>query len=204
MSDERPPSDRRPEWLRERGPKSGWAVIRKVDLSRKKLPVLAGAAALVGFLLVTVIAPKTTSAVAGDEDLPPAQASASPAVVESVAATFAPGSVPDVQPNPVLAAAAGADASGLRTYAMPFTELAGLAPETAPGTMLELWVAWDPPVTEEPRVQRLLRNVLMQQILPAPTPELPSVVLIAVRPRDTADLIYGDRYGSLSVTMPKS
>lgn len=87
------------------------------------------------------------------------------------------------------------------TYAISVFDLAGLPPDAKPGTTLELWVAWDPPVTKSAQVQRLLRNVVLERIIPGPVMEAPSMALLSVLPRQVPDLLYGDRYGSLSVTV---
>ena len=86
-------------------------------------------------------------------------------------------------------------------YAIAAAELSGLSPDAAPGTLLDLWVAWDPPITDKPQVQPLLRGVRLNRIVPPVTPEGPEVALLSVRPSQVSDLIWGDRYGSLSVTM---
>ncbi|HVF53002.1 MAG TPA: hypothetical protein VNC78_05270 [Actinomycetota bacterium] len=87
------------------------------------------------------------------------------------------------------------------TYAISVLDLAGLPPDARPGTIIELWVAWDPPVTKSAQVQRLLKNVVLERIIPGPVVEAPSMALLSVLPRQVPDLLYGDRYGSLSVTV---
>lgn len=164
------------------------AVIRMVDPKVRKLLAAGAAAAVVGFVAVGMVAPDPTQRARG--------AAAGPSI---------PATPMRSEPAPssaLMAAADDARAAGLRTYALPVSELSGLRPDAQPGTELELWVAWDPPVTKGPRVQLLLRRVLLQGILAPPSRELPAMALIAIRARDTADLIYGDRYGTLSVTGP--
>lgn len=100
--------------------------------------------------------------------------------------------------SPGLGAAARTDEVD---YAIAVTELSGLSPDAAPGTLLDLWVAWDPPITDEPHVQPLLRSVRLTRIVAPVTPEGPAVALLSIRPSQVSDIIYGDRYGALSVTM---
>ena len=90
--------------------------------------------------------------------------------------------------------------SGRRGYALAMSELKGLPGDAAPGARLELWVAWDPPVTKEPRVQRLLGDVILEEIIPPLVPEAPATAVVSVPARSVPDLLYGDRYGALSVT----
>jgi hypothetical protein len=92
----------------------------------------------------------------------------------------------------------GADRRG---YALAVPELNGLSEDAAPGTRLELWVAWDPPVTKESRVQRLLADVILEEIIAPVLPEAPATAVLSVPEKRVPDLLWGDRYGSLSVTM---
>ncbi len=93
------------------------------------------------------------------------------------------------------------EVSTLRTYAVASPELEGLPPDPQPGTELELWVAWEPPITKGIRFQKLLPSVTIQRVLPGLTPEEPSTVLLGIKPSEVSDLLYGDRFGSLSVVM---
>ena len=86
-------------------------------------------------------------------------------------------------------------------YAIAVPELSGLPPDAEPGAMLDLWVTWNPPITKAPQVQPLLRSVRLARIVPPVTPEGPAVALLTIRPSQISDLIYGDRFGSLSVTI---
>lgn len=118
---------------------------------------------------------------------------------------------PETVPAPTMPTAPSAMATGPATitgagqpelvdYAISVSELSGLSVDVVPGTALDLWVTWDPPVTERPQVQRLLRGVMLQRLIPPVTPDGPSVALLSVRERSVARLIYGDRYGSLTAT----
>jgi hypothetical protein len=88
-----------------------------------------------------------------------------------------------------------------RLYAVAVSDLQGLPPNVPPGTRLELWVAWSPPVTKRPRIQRLLREVTLTEIIPAITPDGPDAAMLRLKNSQVADLLYGDQYGSLSVTL---
>jgi len=90
---------------------------------------------------------------------------------------------------------------GRRAYAIAVPELKGLPGSASAGTRLELWVAWDPPVTKEPRVQRLLREVVLAEIIPPVVPEAPATAILSIPTSGVPDLLYGDRYGALSTTI---
>jgi hypothetical protein len=103
--------------------------------------------------------------------------------------------------DPSKPAGGASDVAGRRGYALAVPELKGLPGGAAPGTRLELWVAWDPPVTKEPRVQRLLKDVILDEIIPPVVPEAPATAILSVPAKSVPDLLYGDRYGALSATM---
>ncbi len=86
------------------------------------------------------------------------------------------------------------------TYAVDVDEVAGLAPSAPAGTLLDLWVTWDRPITDAPRLQRLLRGVILEQIAAPVTPEGPYVAILAVTKRDIDKLLWADRFGALSAT----
>ena len=88
-----------------------------------------------------------------------------------------------------------------RSYAVSLHELQGLSPDAAPGTKLELWVAWDPPITKGPRLQKLLTDVVLEKVVPGAVPEAPVTAILSIRHSDTADLMWADRYGSLSAVV---
>lgn len=90
-----------------------------------------------------------------------------------------------------------------RMFALPLVELPGLSPRSRPGSVLELWVTWEPPVTEEPQVQMLLGRVRLEEIIEPPVAEGPYMVLISVKRNQVGDLLWGDRFGALSaVSLP--
>jgi hypothetical protein len=94
-------------------------------------------------------------------------------------------------------------AEGLRSYSVAGPELQGLSEAALPGTKLELWVAWEPPITERPKVQRLVEVVVLEKIVAPTVPEAPATVVLLVPPKAIPDVIYGDLYGRLSVvTLP--
>lgn len=113
-------------------------------------------------------------------------------------ATPLPAASPSV---PVDAAAAAADA-GRRSYAIGLQDLPGLPPDAVPGTRLELWVTWEPPVTREPRLQKLIADVVLERTIPGSVPEAPVTVLLSIPADRSGDLIYADGYGRLSVVLP--
>ncbi|MGH2756822.1 MAG: hypothetical protein ACRDI3_03445 [Actinomycetota bacterium] len=88
-----------------------------------------------------------------------------------------------------------------RSYAIALPELKGLPPDASPGTEMELWVAWEPPVTQRPRIQRLLRAVVLEKIAPPAIEGGPSVALLSIAASDVSDLMWGHRYGALSVVL---
>lgn len=92
---------------------------------------------------------------------------------------------------------------GRRSYAIGLHDLAGLPPDAAPGARLELWVTWEPPVTREPRLQKLISDVLLERTIPGTVPEAPVTVLLSVPQDRVSDLIYADGYGKLSVVVPQ-
>ena len=116
-------------------------------------------------------------------------------------------------PQELLSSAAGTDPAAVavsssppgspgsltrRTYALGLHELGGLPPNVAPGSTLELWVTWEPPLTRAARVHLLLEDVVVEKVIRPVVPEGPTSVLISVPARGIPDLIYGDRFGELS------
>ena len=94
-------------------------------------------------------------------------------------------------------------AGDLRSYAVSASEVAGLSVDAPPGTRMELWVAWEPPVTKEPRVQRLVDQVVLERIVPPTVPEAPPTAILLIAPKSVDEVIYGDIWGRLSVaTVP--
>ena len=127
--------------------------------------------------------------------LPP---SAPPAVAESSAPDTLQSSAPPASTDPPSPTQPPDD---LNSYAIALPELQGLPPDAKPGSRLELWVAWEPPVVKRLKVQRLLRNVTLEKIAPSVTGESPPVALLQVRDDQFEKLLWGDQYGRLSVAM---
>ncbi len=98
---------------------------------------------------------------------------------------------------------AAATAEARRGYAIGLHDLAGFPPDAAPGEPLELWVTWEPPLTREPRLHRLIGEVLLERTIPGPVPEAPVTVLLSVPADRVGDLIYADTFGKLSVVLPR-
>lgn len=99
----------------------------------------------------------------------------------------------DAEPTP--------SAQALQSYAVALSELSGLPPDAAPGTLVDLWVAWDPPITRRTKIQRLLRAVTIERVVPPVTRTGTPSVLLGLQPRQVSDLIWADRYGTLSATV---
>jgi hypothetical protein len=90
-----------------------------------------------------------------------------------------------------------------RGYSLPLSEIRGLGPDALPGDKLDLWVAWDRPITRGPRVQRLLTGAVIDQMVPPVAPEGPVIVELLIPVRDLPDFLFAHRYGSLSaVSIP--
>lgn len=92
--------------------------------------------------------------------------------------------------------------SSRREYAVALSDLRGLPLDTAPGTPLELWVAWDEAYTDGPEIQKLVKSVTVARFLEPVTSEGPLVVVLSVPERSMRAVMYGDRFGSFSVTLP--
>ena len=90
---------------------------------------------------------------------------------------------------------------GTRGYAVALPELSGLPADALPGTRLELWVAWEPPVTKQPRIQRLATSVTLDRIVPPVTPDGSPAALLRIPRREIPSVLYGDRYGAMSVVV---
>ena len=170
---------------------------------RTKNLVMAGAAVVVvGFVAVnTLFAPPPQVAGTGavDAGSPQVEASAPGAAIEATggaASPSAPGVAGESTPPGAVVD------PGRRSYALGATDLSGLPPDAAPGARLELWVTWEPPVTEEARLQKLIGDVVLERTIPGAVPEAPVNVLVSVPTGRVSDLIYADTFGKLSVTLP--
>ena len=104
---------------------------------------------------------------------------------------------PTVSGSPIASPPKGAT----REYAVELSSLLGLPPDVQPGQVLEIWVAWDPAVAKGPQIQRLLKVVTLERFVEPVTMDGPRVAVLSV-PRDRiGDLMYGDIFGSLTVTL---
>jgi hypothetical protein len=88
----------------------------------------------------------------------------------------------------------------LASYAFLMPELEGLPPTISPGTEIEIWATWEPPVTKRPKVQRLVPRAIVGKVIPSIEPGPPTVVLEVER-RFLPDIMFGDRFGALSVVL---
>jgi hypothetical protein len=121
-------------------------------------------------------------------------------------------SAPEAEPEPRRSSPPGDElleaqdevAPGRYLYALPLPALRGVPLDVQPGTVIELWVAWEPPLTDEPTVQKLLEGIRIHRIAAAVDPNAPDVALLDVAEKDVPDLIYGDRYGTLNATLAPS
>ena len=65
---------------------------------------------------------------------------------------------------------------------------------------IEIWATWEPPVTKKLKVQQLIPLAFVEKIIPSIEPGPPTVMLSLER-RAIPDLIYGERFGALSVVL---
>ena len=90
-----------------------------------------------------------------------------------------------------------------RLYAVEVNE-GGLPPHTEPGPQLELWVSWDRPDPERPRLEKLLPVVTLDALIPAFTPGGPDAAILRVEIPQIPKLIQAERRGTLEVRLPSS
>jgi hypothetical protein len=163
----------------------------------KNLAVAAGAATLLGMIAVnTLMTPAATPRPVDEAILAP---DPGPHVSASPPGPLASPSIEAVEtPSPALPAAD----PERRSYAIGLHDLQGLPPDAAAGTRFELWVTWEPPLTDEPRLDRLIGDVVLERVVPGTVPEAPATALLSVPAARTGDLIYADTFGRLSVVLP--
>lgn len=148
----------------------------------KKAGIVAAAGFLIVMLLWDLLDPLPSANMRGDT----ARAESGPATSTVPTATASP---PAVITNPPA------------RYAIALDRVRGLPPAAAPGTAIDLWVSWEPPVTKRPRLQKLLESVIVEEIADPVVPGGSRIVLLAVREDQVSDLLWADRYGSLSATV---
>jgi hypothetical protein len=184
----------------------------------RNLAIAGGAVVAIGFVGVnTLVAPPTPPAAPESAAAPGSSvidagtggASATPpgAPVDGGIGTtpaITPGAAVSL-PSPEAPEDAAAPAAvDRRSYAIGLQDLSGLPPDAAPGAPLELWVTWEPPVTREPRLEKLIGDVVLERTIPGAVPEAPVTVLLSVPADRVGDLIYADGYGRLSVVVPST
>ncbi|HEX2026471.1 MAG TPA: hypothetical protein VHF25_00570 [Nitriliruptorales bacterium] len=154
----------------------------------KNLALAGGAMMVVGFVAVnTLVAPAApTPSVVASPDVAAAQ----------------PAAVPSPAPSSSVTSVTPGGSATRRSYAIGLQDLAGFPPDAPPGARLELWVTWEPPVTQRPRLQKLIGDVMLERTIPGSVPEAPVSVLLSVPEDRVADLIYADGFGKLSVVLP--
>ena len=158
---------------------------------KRRLAMTGGGAAIAAILLWSFI-PAGTPPGSPSIALPSA-ATSSPAPATSIEATTPTTAAPTPASVP-----SPASTVSRRAYALGLHEIAGLSPDAVAGTHLELWVTWEPPVTKRVQVQLLLKDVVVERMIPPSLPEGPTTVLLSVPVRGVSDLLYGDRFGELS------
>ena len=90
------------------------------------------------------------------------------------------------------------EVASYRGYALPIAEIRGLSAATPPGTRIQIWVAWEPPITREARVQRLRGVAIVEEIVEPTLPEGPTTVELLISEKRFAQFLYAHRYGALS------
>ena len=91
-----------------------------------------------------------------------------------------------------------------REYAVAVSDLLGVPPDVQPGEVMEIWVAWDPAVAKGPQIQRLLKVVTLERFVEPVTMDGPRVAVLSVPRERIGDLMYGDMFGTLTVTLESS
>jgi hypothetical protein len=86
-------------------------------------------------------------------------------------------------------------------YSIELDEIAGLSSAADPGSIAELWVTWDRPLTRVPKLQPVVRDAMLAQISPPITADGPTVATFLVSRKNVERLLWADRYGSLSATV---
>ncbi len=188
-----------------------------ITVRKRNLLVVGGAAALCFFVLWNMLSPNeivvtpaepasaseegATAGSAPATDSPPAAGPAATAPGYSAATATGYGTTTSYATSAPLQPSTPAGVGARRSYAIGLHDLDGLPPDAAPGTRVELWVAWDPPVTEQTEVHKLIDDVVIEKLIPPVVPEGPVSVVLSIRAKDFSDLVWGDRYGALSVSI---
>lgn len=158
-------------------------LLRMTPRRRKLL--VAGAVGLVAaIVLLTKSAPSTG-------DVP------EPTVAAQLDATAAASRSPDPAPA---TAEIDPPPPGYGKYSIYTYQLPGLAPDAEPGSKIDIWVTWKPPVTKAPKVQLLVEDVTVQRIALPYDGDGALIADLILEKEDIPDLIYGQRFGSLNAT----
>ena len=128
-----------------------------------------------------------------------APAGAVPSPSEASVGAEIPSTLPSTTPSTDITPFRPA-ARDVSTYAIDIATLSGFPPDARPGDLFDIWVAWDRRIVKGPNVQLLLGAVELEKISPPVTPDGPYAALFIVTRRQARDLVYGERYGVLSVT----
>lgn len=158
------------------------------DPRLRRLALTGSAAVAAGIVTLVAIAPPPA----------PVTPAASPAA-GPLEATVAPS---DASLPPSATSSPAPARRAPRLYALDAAELAGLPPDPVPGTRIDLWVAWEPPLTDEPQIERLVAGVAIAQVRPSVVAEGPTAIVVEVLPRDLRTLMFGDLYGRLFAVVP--
>ena len=151
------------------------------------LLVATGTAAVIGLVAARTVFPSATPSVSASTTQTAIESQIYDEPVPSPSATYG-------------YATAGKDRH--LEYAVGLHELRGLPLDAAPGTALELWVAWDDAYAKGPQVQKLVRSVTLSRFIEPVTPEGPIVAVLSVPEKALRAVMYGDLYGSFSVAKP--
>jgi hypothetical protein len=157
-------------------------------MNRRTSYVAVSVAAAIVFVIMTL---------RGGSSIPSSVAAQPP---ESLKGTLAPMPAPSVDTS---ADDVGSSKKKV-SHAIDVLRLAGLPTDAQPGDLFDVWVTWGPPIAKGPNLQLLVAGVELERIAEPVTVEGPSVAVLTVSRRDAADLLYGTRYGALSVTQPAS
>lgn len=151
----------------------------------RRFPLLLGAFAAVSLLGWDLLSGVTTEQTSGDT---------APATRDTLT------SPPTATPTPE--ASVPPDVSGRVAYSIDLSEVAGLSPTVAPGSSVELWATWEKPVTRSPRLQRVVEDAILEKVSVPLTPDGPTVATFLITPREMDELLWADRYGAISATVP--
>ena len=90
---------------------------------------------------------------------------------------------------------------GWRGYSIPLVELRGLPPDVKPGARIELWAAWEPPVTDKRRIQKLFAGARVGRVIPPTVAEAPTTIELLVPVDELPELLFADRHSALSAAV---